>query len=223
MDFGHLFEQKKRQKTLQPSTAPAPSHAPVPTPAPVAKPRRGPADTSAAPADSPGVASRELNALLARLARGKQLSACRAAFKVGVKAGTVDAWSYAILINAHATCGDGVGALRTLSRMRAAGHRPCVMSYTAALKAPCGRGDLGEASRLLAELETDFAEHARATGRDSGGGEEEEEDADDFRGKRQRKKKAKAARKAGAAAADSDWTPNVSTACRPHDLLHLLP
>ena len=48
-------------------------------------------------------AARELNASLSRLARGKQLSACRAAFASGSATGAVDAWSHAILINAHAT------------------------------------------------------------------------------------------------------------------------
>ena len=100
--------------------------------------------------------SRELNATLSRLARGKQLAECRAAFAMGSASGSADSWSHAILINAHATCGDGDGALAALAAMRAAGHRPCVMSYTAALKAPCGRGDLDVARGILAEMEAEF-------------------------------------------------------------------
>ena len=108
--------------------------------------------------------SRELNKELARLARCKQLSACRAAFTAGMDAGSTDAWSHAILINAHATCGDGEGALAALDAMRAAGERPCVMSYTAALKAPCGNGQLDVARRLLHEMERDFAAVAKRGG-----------------------------------------------------------
>ena len=107
--------------------------------------------------DSSGTrSSRELNATLSRLARGKQLAECRAAFAMGSASGSADSWSHAILINAHATCGDGDGALSALAAMRAAGHRPCVMSYTAALKAPCGRGDLDVARGILAEMEAEF-------------------------------------------------------------------
>ena len=79
-------------------------------------------------------------------------------------AGSTDAWSHAILINAHATCGDGEGALAALDAMRAAGERPCVMSYTAALKAPCGNGQLDVARRLLHEMERDFAAVAKRGG-----------------------------------------------------------
>ena len=113
---------------------------------------------------------RALNRELSRLARSKELSACRAAFTAGKALGVVDAWSHAILINAHATCGDGAGALRALGAMRAAGERPCVMSYTSALKAPCGLGDLGVARRLLAEMEADFAAAARRRGAAAGAG-----------------------------------------------------
>ena len=108
-------------------------------------------------------ASREMNANLARLARAKQLAACRAAFTVGERRGVTDAWSHAILINAYATCGDGSGALKALANMRARGHRPCVMSFTAALKAPCTSGDLDEARRLLTEMEEEFAKSSSAT------------------------------------------------------------
>ena len=111
-------------------------------------------------------ASRELNSTLARLARGKQLTACRAAFASGSAAGSTDSWSHAILINAHATCGDGDGALAALAAMRAAGHRPCVMSYTAALKANCKAGDLDVARRVLSEMEAEFAEQAPHGGDD---------------------------------------------------------
>lgn len=112
--------------------------------------------------------ARELNAALSRFARGKQLSACRAAFASGVATGAVDAWSHAILINAHATCGDTEGATAALAAMRAAGHRPCVMSYTAALKAPCAVGDLALAKRLLTQMERDFTEQANERARRRG-------------------------------------------------------
>ncbi|KAL1529535.1 hypothetical protein AB1Y20_000480 [Prymnesium parvum] len=108
--------------------------------------------------------SREVNKTLARLARSKQLSACQAAFADAAAQRLTDAWSHAILINAHATAGDGDGALRELSAMRAAGHRPCVMSYTAALKAPCAAGNLSLAREILHEMEREFATHKGGRG-----------------------------------------------------------
>lgn len=144
-------------------------------------------------------ASRETNATLSRLARGKQLAACRAAFRVAEKAGTTDAWSHAILINAYATCGDSLGALAALEAMRASGHRPCVMSYTAALKAPCARGDLVEARRLLREMEADFAAHAKSKGGGGGGGGP----AGAGGGKRSGR---------ASESSEDDWTANVRTA-----------
>jgi len=147
------------------ASAPAPGTAPPPPPAANAK------------------AARQLNRLLSQLAKRKQLSTCRSTFAAGAAAGTVDAWSHAILINAYANCGDGAGALKALGEMRACGHRPCVFSYTAALKAPCGEGNLEAASALLGEMEADFAGAAAeeapagagrtdggAVGRASGGG-----------------------------------------------------
>ena len=55
--------------------------------------------------------AKELNAHLAALANTKRLSACRAAFAAAEVAGTVNTWSYAILVNAHATCGDAQSEL----------------------------------------------------------------------------------------------------------------
>jgi hypothetical protein len=74
------------------------------------------------------------------------------------------------LINAHASCGDGPGAYSHLSSMRAAGFRPCVMSFTAALKPFCAVGDLRAAKALLAEMEIDFAAEAVAQAARGGGG-----------------------------------------------------
>ena len=135
----------------------------------------------------------ELNKALSTYARRKELAACRAAFAVGQARKLTDAWSHAILINAHATCGDGKGAEQALSAMRVAGHRPCVMSYTAALKAPCACGDLDAARRLLREMETDFSEAAVAA-------------------PQAQPPAVGAKRGRGAAGASSDWVPNVRTA-----------
>lgn len=96
--------------------------------------------------------ARELNKRLAKLARAKQLNACVTAFKQAV---STDSWSHAILINAHASAGDKEGAMVALERMRRAGHPPCVMSYTAALKA--AGGDLRLSSHLLAQMEDELS------------------------------------------------------------------
>jgi len=112
----------------------------------------------------PTQATRELNTTLSRLARGKQLSMCRSAFAAASATGLADAWSHAIMINAYASCGDGDGALAALSAMREAGHRPCVMSYTAALKAPCALGELDRAKFVLTQMEDDFRAHAASAG-----------------------------------------------------------
>lgn len=100
--------------------------------------------------------AKALNAQLAHLAHHKQLSACRDAFAAGSAAGQANYWSHAILVNAHATCGDAVGALAALKAMRASGHRPRVMSYTAALKALGGAGDIAGSHQLLGEMEADL-------------------------------------------------------------------
>ena len=64
--------------------------------------------------------AKELNARLAALANTKRLSACRAAFAAAEAAGKANQWSHAILVNAHATCGDAEGAIGALDRMRGA-------------------------------------------------------------------------------------------------------
>ena len=127
--FAALFAAKPR--------AAAPPEEPPPDSLFEGKKKKRKRGGGAAPQPPAIRASRELNKELTRLARGKQLTACRAAFEAAKTSGVADAWSHAIVINAHATCGDGAGALAALAAMRAAGHRPCVMSYTASLKAPC--------------------------------------------------------------------------------------
>ena len=177
--FAALFAAKPR--------AAAPPEEPLPDSLFEGKKKKRKRGGAAAPQPPAIRASRELNKELTRLARGKQLTACRAAFEAAKSSGVADSWSHAIVINAHATCGDGAGALAALAAMRAAGHRPCVMSYTASLKAPCACGDLGAARRLLAEMERDFAAAAAAAS-------------------------AAAASAAATSAALDDWTANVRTA-----------
>ena len=85
--------------------------------------------------------TREFNAGLLQLAQSKQLSRCRAAFEAG--ASLTDDYSHAIIIDAHAACGDAEGARAALAAMRAAGYRPGPSEYAAALG--CGRPSDGEA------------------------------------------------------------------------------
>ncbi|EOD04791.1 hypothetical protein EMIHUDRAFT_250427, partial [Emiliania huxleyi CCMP1516] len=156
LDRHHTRRRGGASAAAADASAPAPGTAPPPPPAANAK------------------AARQLNRLLSQLAKRKQLSTCRSTFAAGAAAGTVDAWSHAILINAYANCGDGASALKALGEMRACGHRPCVFSYTAALKAPCGEGNLEAASALLGEMEADFAaaaaeEDPAGAGRTDGG------------------------------------------------------
>ena len=104
-----------------------------------------------------GDGTKELNTALANHAHNKRLSACCREFSAAHAAGKTNYWSHSILINAHSTCGDATGAKQALEGMRAAGHRPRVASYTAALKAICGAADLAGAVKLLSEMEADFA------------------------------------------------------------------
>ena len=94
--------------------------------------------------------TREFNAGLLQLAQSKQLSRCRAAFEAG--ASLTDDYSHAIIIDAHAACGDAEGARAALAAMRAAGYRPGPSEYAAAL----GVGDLPTARRLLGEAEREL-------------------------------------------------------------------
>ena len=121
--------------------------------------------------------------------------------------GATDSWSHAILINAHATVGDGDGALSALAAMRRAGYRPCVMSYTAALKAPCAVGDLDLARQILGEMERDFEEAAAAAaakGKGKGAGKGKGGKGGKGKGGAQGEGKTKSFL--------DDWTPNVRTA-----------
>ncbi|EOD11984.1 hypothetical protein EMIHUDRAFT_257272, partial [Emiliania huxleyi CCMP1516] len=74
--------------------------------------------------------TREFNARLTQLAQSRQLSACRAAYSAGEA--LADSRSHAILIDAHAACGDGQGARDALAAMSAAGHQPQPAEYAAA-------------------------------------------------------------------------------------------
>ena len=167
MSFASFFEAKRAR------------HESSSTPPVVAKKqsvlvKAGRPAAPAATADS--AASRELNAELAQLARSKQLSACRKAFRAGCKSGIADCGhtpssSTHLQLAATATARSSARAMREPPR-------PCVMSYTAALKAPCARGDLVQARTLLAEMEADAP--ARKDG--GGGGSDDDDDDDDFRG-----------------------------------------
>ena len=94
--------------------------------------------------------TREFNAGLLQLAHSKQLSKCRAAFEAG--ASLTDDYSHAIVIDAHAACGDAQGARAALVAMRAAGYSPGPSEYAAAL----GAGDLPTARQLLGEAEREL-------------------------------------------------------------------
>ena len=106
----------------------------------------------------------------------------------------------------HAVAGDG--ALHAARQMRVAGYRPCVMSYTAALKAPCTCGDIVAARQLLREMEADFGAAANETATPAAAP----------LSKKQKKKKARAAADeerdaAGSSSSNNtDWIPNVRTA-----------
>eukprot|EP00967_Tisochrysis_lutea_P079878 scaffold109473_cov33-Tisochrysis_lutea.AAC.5 len=98
--------------------------------------------------------------------------------------------------------------------MRAAGHRPCVMSYTAAMKPSCAAGDVSQAVALLRDMESDFdaeaATRRSATLRGS--------NSSSMRGKKRKKKKPAASANGGctnssiAGRTPEDFTPNVRTA-----------
>jgi hypothetical protein len=109
--------------------------------------------------------------------------------------------------------------------MRAAGYRPCVTSYTAALKPPCAVGDLHSAATLLAEMELDFAAEGQAAaargGRAAAGGDActaRGGDAFTPRGKKKKRKRAEIQAAGGAspgrdlAPTGGDFAPNVRTA-----------
>ena len=61
--------------------------------------------------------------------------------------------SYAAIVNAHVRCGDVAGAAERVLAMKAAGLRPCVVTYTSLIKGYCAEGRLGEAEAVLREME----------------------------------------------------------------------
>ena len=93
-----------------------------------------------------------LNQQIAEHAKQKDLKAAVACFRKAEQLGVANDFSFTNLINAHAICGDAVGAGKLLKRMRRAGLAPGVIAYTTVIKAHAGRGDLAKVERLHREM-----------------------------------------------------------------------
>ena len=91
------------------------------------------------------------NQQISQHAQRKQLQQALSIFEGLVEGGQANSHSYAAMVNAHVRCGDVDGAAKCVAAMKAAGLRPCVVTYTSLLKGYCVN-QLDEAWRVLKEM-----------------------------------------------------------------------
>ena len=80
---------------------------------------------------------KESNQQISLHAQRKQLRQATVIFRHLVETGRANKHTYAAIVNAHVRCGDVEGAAKCVDDMKAAGLRPCVVTYTTLLKGYC--------------------------------------------------------------------------------------